>query len=83
MGKGQISFTYNNHAVMEEIMNNGPVVSEFRLYEDFYNYTGGVYHHKEGKLLGYYYAKILGWGNADGVDYWLAAASFGKNWGKK
>lgn len=68
---------------MDEIMKNGPVVAELKLYEDFYNYSGGIYQHKDGKLHGYYYAKILGWGTENKTDYWLAAASFGANWGKK
>jgi hypothetical protein len=70
---------------MDEIIKNGPAVSQFRLYDDFYNYTGGVYQHKSGKLNGYYYAKILGWGidTRTQVPFWKAAASFGSNWGKK
>jgi cathepsin B len=68
---------------MDEIMKNGPVVAEFQLFDDFFDYSNGIYNHKNGKLHGYYYAKILGWGNDDGVDYWWAAASFGSNWGKK
>jgi hypothetical protein len=66
-------------------MKNGPVVSEFELYEDFLNYSGGIYQHKTGKRHGYYYAKILGWGIESGTKtlFWRAAASFGKNWGKK
>jgi cathepsin B len=82
-GTDQIPFAYNNKGVMDEIMTNGPVISEFRLYEDFYNYSGGIYQYKEGKLLGYYYAKILAWGEDEGVKFWSAAASFGSNWGKK
>jgi cathepsin B len=70
---------------MDEIMKNGSVIAEFRIYEDFYNYTGGVYQHKSGKLLGYYYAKILGWGveSETNTSFWRAVASFGKNWGRK
>jgi hypothetical protein len=69
---------------MEEIMKNGPMVAEFDLYDDFINYTGGIYQHKEGKLHGYYYAKILGWNqDTTGLAFWIAAASFGSNWGRK
>jgi hypothetical protein len=68
---------------MDEIMKNGPVVAEFILYEDFINYAGGIYKHTTGKLLGYYYAKILGWGKNEVGLYWRAAASFGSDWGKK
>lgn len=75
-------FSYDNKEVMDEIMTNGPVITEFELYEDFFNYSSGVYQHKTGKLYGYYYAKIIGWGVTDDtVSFWRAAASFGKNWG--
>jgi hypothetical protein len=47
---------------MNEIIDRGPVVAEFALYEDFLFYKSGVYQHTTGKLYGYYYAKILGWG---------------------
>jgi hypothetical protein len=83
-GKGQISFAYNNQAVMDEIMKNGPAVAEFELYDDFLSYKGGIYQYKLGKKLGYYYAKILGWDINDvRMPFWKAAASFGNNWGKK
>jgi cathepsin B len=70
---------------MNEIMKNGPVSVELRLYEDFLNYSGGVYKYRTGKLLGYYYAKIVAWGTdgASQVEFWRAAASFGRNWGNK
>jgi hypothetical protein len=69
---------------MTEIMANGPVVAEFKLYDDLLNYTGGIYQHKTGKLHGYYYAKILGWGtDENGLSFWRAAASFGSNRGKR
>jgi hypothetical protein len=68
---------------MHEIKKNGPVVAQFMLYSDFLNYSGGIYQHKGGKLLGYYYAKILGWNKDNsGLLYWKAAASFGSNWGE-
>jgi cathepsin B len=82
-GENLLNFSHKNQAVMEEIINNGPVVAEFLLYEDFYNYSGGIYQHKNGNLHGYYYAKIVGWGTENNVGYWKAAASFGSNWGKK
>jgi cathepsin B len=81
-GKGRITFSHNNKGVMEEIMKNGPVVAEFRLYNDLVSYKSGIYEHKKGKFLGHYYAKIVGWGK-DEQPYWRAVASFGQNWGKK
>jgi hypothetical protein len=68
--------------LMQEILINGPVIAQFELYSDFLNYSGGIYQHETGKLLGYYYATILGWGRDGQIEYWRAAASFGPNWGK-
>ena len=46
------------------------------------NYKSGVYHHVTGKLEGGHAVKMLGWGNENGVDYWLCANSWTTNWGE-
>lgn len=33
--------------------------------------------------MGGHAVKIVGWGNENGLDYWLCANSFGKYWGDK
>jgi hypothetical protein len=43
---------------MNEIKKNGPVVAEFEFYQDFLFYSGGIYNHQIGSLLGYAYAKV-------------------------
>eukprot|EP00343_Euplotes_focardii_P008566 CAMPEP_0205820600 /NCGR_PEP_ID=MMETSP0206-20130828/3244_1 /ASSEMBLY_ACC=CAM_ASM_000279 /TAXON_ID=36767 /ORGANISM="Euplotes focardii, Strain TN1" /LENGTH=293 /DNA_ID=CAMNT_0053115451 /DNA_START=1 /DNA_END=882 /DNA_ORIENTATION=- len=59
----------------------GPVEAGFTVYEDFMSYSEGVYHHTSGSMLGGHAVKILGWGNEDGLDYWLVANSWGTEWG--
>jgi hypothetical protein len=54
--------------------------------DDFINYTGGIYECGDtSNSTDYlYYAKILGWeDSAEHGTYWIAAASFGKKWGKR
>lgn len=80
-GLDTVLFSGENDEAMNEIFENGPVVVEFELYPDFLNYSGGIYKHKGGKSIGYYHAKILGWGHEGGKLFWKAAASFGPNWG--
>jgi cathepsin B len=46
------------------------------------NYKSGVYHHVSGSLEGGHAIKILGWGTESGLDYWLAANSWGPTWGE-
>ncbi|VDM69302.1 unnamed protein product [Strongylus vulgaris] len=79
---------------MTEIITNGPVQATFVVHEDFFMYSGGVYRHTElaeekGERYtgqGYHSVRIIGWGvdHSTGRDipYWLAANSWGKQWGE-
>ena len=49
-------------AIQAEILLNGPIETGFDVYEDFMSYTGGIYEHKTGGLLGGHAVKIVGWG---------------------
>jgi len=64
-----------------EIYTNGPIETSFNVYEDFFNYKSGVYQHVSGGLKGGHAIKVLGWGNEDGLDYYLCANSWGPSWG--
>jgi len=54
----------------------------FTVYNDFFNYAGGVYYHVSGGIAGGHAIKVLGWGNESGLDYWLCANSWGSSWGE-
>jgi len=54
----------------------------FDVYADFYNYVSGVYTHVTGGYEGGHAVKMLGWGNDNGVNYWLCANSWGNSWGE-
>lgn len=41
----------------------------------------GVYQHVSGSAVGGHAIKILGWGEEDGVPYWLCANSWNTDWG--
>ena len=42
-----------------------------------------MYHYVSGGFLGAHAVKLIGWGETDGVQYWLAANSWGTRWGEK
>jgi len=41
----------------------------------------GIYQYTTGGLKGDHAIKIMGWGQDDGIDYWLCANTWGNSWG--
>uniref|UniRef100_A0A9J7Z1A6 Cathepsin B n=1 Tax=Cyprinus carpio carpio TaxID=630221 RepID=A0A9J7Z1A6_CYPCA len=80
-GKTSYSVPSNQKDIMKELYKNGPVEGAFTVYEDFLSYKSGVYQHVSGPALGGHAIKILGWGEENGVPYWLAANSWNTDWG--
>lgn len=77
------SVAANVAQIQNDIMTYGPVEAAFTVYSDFLNYKSGVYYHVSGQALGGHAIKLLGWGNENGMDYWLAANSWNEEWGDK
>jgi len=73
----------NPASIQANLMQYGPVDTGFEVYEDFMYYTGGIYTHTSGQLLGGHAVKIVGWGEENGVKYWIVANSWGEDWGEK
>ncbi|KAF2069779.1 hypothetical protein CYY_008902 [Polysphondylium violaceum] len=67
--------------VQYEIMTKGPVIATFALYPEFSDYSGGVFVRTSNNIKEGHAARVYGWGNENGVDYWLAANSWGTSWG--
>lgn len=43
--------------------------------------SSGVYQHVSGSAVGGHAIKVLGWGEENGVPYWLCANSWNTDWG--
>jgi len=67
--------------IRQEIFNNGPVEAAFQVYQDFYTYHSGVYHHVSGGYVGGHAVKIIGWGTESGTPYWTVVNSWNTTWG--
>jgi cathepsin B len=63
------------------IAASGPVETGFTVYEDFFAYKSGVYHHVSGGVAGGHAVKIVGWGVENGTNFWLCANSWGTGFG--
>merc|ERR1712113_300898 len=77
------STTYDVTKTKQAIQSQGPIEAAFTVYQDFMSYKSGVYHHVSGGMLGGHAIKCIGWGNEDGMDYWLMANSWGTSWGEQ
>lgn len=72
----------NNESAMKDMLEKGPIITGFRVYQDFMSYKSGIYTHVSGGFLGGHAVKVIGWGtDPSGIDYWIAVNSWGKEWG--
>jgi cathepsin B len=69
-------------AIQLEVMNNGPIEAGMTVYNDFLAYKSGIYKHITGSLAGGHAVKIVGWGEQNGINYWICANSWGTTWGE-
>jgi len=81
--EGEILEVSGADHIAQTIMEGGPVETAFTVYEDFENYSGGIYEHKSGAQLGGHAVRIVGFGTENGVKYWKVANSWNPYWGEK
>jgi hypothetical protein len=65
---------------IEAALANGPMLAAFDVYQDFFSYKGGVYHHTWGDSVGGHAVAIVGYDSAE--RYWIVKNSWGANWGE-
>jgi cathepsin B len=68
--------------IKQDLMTNGPVQTGFIVYEDFMHYKSGIYEHNHGERMGGHAVVIIGWGEENGKEYWIAQNSWGPTWGE-
>jgi len=74
--------TYSGPAsIQAAILANGPIEVAFTVYQDFMTYSGGVYVHKTGGVVGGHAVMMVGWGVSGSQNYWICANSWTSSWG--
>ncbi|XP_022252062.1 uncharacterized peptidase C1-like protein F26E4.3 isoform X1 [Limulus polyphemus] len=77
--------------IMHEIYNNGPVQATFRVMQDFFSYSSGIYRklpvtNTNPTNQGWHSVRIIGWGveksGGRQKKYWVCANSWGTGWGE-
>jgi len=61
------------------LTNVGPCSASFDVYDDFYAYSSGVYHHVTGPYVGGHCVEVIGYSEAD--QCWICKNSWGTSWG--
>ena len=61
---------------------SSPVWATMSVYEDFQDYSTGIYEYTYGDYVGDHAITIVGYDNEDDTDYWLCKNSWGSNWGE-
>ena len=67
--------------MVSELATGGSIAAAIDVYQDFYTYKTGVYAKTSTSYLGGHAVRLIGYGVENGVKYWLAANSWGANWG--
>jgi len=74
--------------IKNAIVQYGPLTTVFFVFEDFLNYTGGVYELNRSnswRLLGAHGTLIVGYKDDPSIDtggYWICKNSWGSDWGE-
>jgi len=81
-GATAYSLRNNEKEIMDDIMSHGSVEIAFEVYEDFMTYKSGIYQHITGGYLGGHAVKVIGWGEENGVKFWICVNSWNEGWGE-
>jgi len=68
-----------------ELLNNGPLMACFSIYDEFLHYKSGIYQPRTSNMSNELYGhcvKLIGWGSEDDTPYWVFANSWGRSWGE-
>ena len=67
-------------AIKSAIYDYGPLVAGMKVYEDFFDFEGGIYEHVWGDSENYHMVCIVGYNTAE--RYWIVKNSWGTDWGE-
>jgi C1A family cysteine protease len=72
-----------SHAdIQQELYTNGPMMVGFLVYDDFMDYSSGIYEKTSDSLVGGHAVKLIGWNeDSAGNLYWICQNQWATKWG--
>ena len=61
--------------MMQEILQRGPIACTVAVTDEFVAYSGGIFKDESGKVSLDHSIVVAGWGEEDGVLYWIGRNS--------
>ncbi|RLN96924.1 hypothetical protein BBJ28_00003383 [Nothophytophthora sp. Chile5] len=74
--------TLGEQQMMAEIYARGPIACSVAVTDGFLKYSGGIFDDKTNATDVDHAISIVGWGEEDGVPYWVLRNSWGTFWGE-
>jgi C1A family cysteine protease len=62
------------------LTHHGPMVACLTVYDDFFSYSAGIYHHVSGGKAGGHCVLVIGYSQSQGC--WICKNSWGESWGE-
>lgn len=73
----------SNAEIMHELIENGPLMLGLEIFEDFLNYSEGIYKYTTGMMVGGHAMKLIGWGMDENEGlYWQMQNQWTSEWGE-
>ncbi|CAL6001631.1 Cathepsin_B [Hexamita inflata] len=80
--KSQNYFYVGGEEGIKAALSQGTVYTYFEVYEDFMYYVDGIYRHQYGDPVTGIVVSIVGYGDEEGIPYWVVRNSLGTSWGE-
>eukprot|EP00703_Trepomonas_sp_PC1_P004004 JAP92602.1 Cathepsin B [Trepomonas sp. PC1] len=73
----------NGEESIKLALTKGTIQTGFTIYQDYFCYKKGIYHHVTGELVGGHVIVLVGYGEENGVKFWKARNSNEPTWGEE